>query len=322
MSDVFILGAGFSRAVSLGMKLEMPLLVELADKVEEVLIANNTSHPVCGLFPRDLELWLSFLLDDHPWLTTAENEKNKQTGLLMLSTIRNRLFVSERMVARPPEWFWRLVTWWHATRASVLTLNYDTLIERCAASFDIRSENLYPVRLIPLQSIRMVAEEEQTFSFFKLHGSASWFAERAGSSQAEGIHCVSFASWIDEALYVQDMIKNMNDFIVPPRFNKAIYLGHQTMHSLWSLAAEALHAADRVFVLGYSLPPTDLEMRYFLASNSRRHDQEVYVADRNPEVVRRFGAIFGDTGIRFNAFGSGDDGPIPPLAEALYSGPL
>lgn len=305
----------------------MPLLAELAVRVEKSFFLNDKKHPVCDLFPGELELWLSFLLDDHPWLTEAENESNKQRGLHALSVIGNLLFVAEFTMARVacPEWFAKYVEYWHSKRASVLTLNYDSLVERCAVSLNIDCRELYPVPLISLDQSDAGADtgaRGQTFALFKMHGSGSWFYPEAEPPAKGPIYYFPYRSWGDQVEDSQVLVKGKVPFVVPPRFNKATYFRHETMHQLWGMAGEALRSADRIFVLGYSLPPTDLEMRYFLATNARRNEQKIYVADTNPKVVERFVEVFGKSYVSFNVCGIDDMGPIPPLGDALYSGRL
>ena len=54
MGDVFLLGAGFSKAISH----EMPLLRELSDQVRDTEFEVGPSHSVLS---GNLEIWLSYL---------------------------------------------------------------------------------------------------------------------------------------------------------------------------------------------------------------------------------------------------------------------
>jgi hypothetical protein len=47
-------------------------------------------------------------------------------------------------------------------------------------------------------------------------------------------------------------------FVVPPSAVKSPYYRNPITREIWLQAAESLRQADRVFVVGYSLPPTDL----------------------------------------------------------------
>jgi len=324
MSDVFILGAGFSKAASLYLpvELQMPLLTELASDVEARLKLNNS---ICELFPNDLELWLSFWLDNHPWLTDAENSSNRETGLFALGCIRNKLFLAESLMAEDgcSPWLTKLIRYWLSSHSSVISLNYDSLVERCAAGCTagcgVRCGCLYPVPLISLRPeiIGGTGSDTSAFVLYKLHGSDSWFHAETEASVGNPIYYFPYASWEDKVSGSEELVKGKTPFIVPPRFNKAMYFQNEIMSEIWAKAREALASAQRIFVLGYSLPPSDLEMRYFLAVNARRNEQEVFVFDTNPEVINRFSAVFGNSRIHLNAYGDGADGPIPPLVDAL-----
>jgi hypothetical protein len=73
---VYLLGAGFSRAISN----HMPLMSELSKAVDEKLAGRNipgAGTPVAS----DFERWLSYLIERPPWLGTAEQERNRAAFL-------------------------------------------------------------------------------------------------------------------------------------------------------------------------------------------------------------------------------------------------
>lgn len=91
---------------------------------------------------------------------------------------------------QPPLWLEALITYWHDNRSSVITLNYDTLIERVASSVywqkrskPIPTGQLYPIILTPAEQRNESVHSEpnksenalETFKLFKLHGSTNWF---------------------------------------------------------------------------------------------------------------------------------------------------
>jgi hypothetical protein len=69
--DVFVLGAGFSRAISA----EMPLMKELSHKVAARL--GKTFKKVASSFNNEVELTMTFLAQGHPWLAEAERLRNR-----------------------------------------------------------------------------------------------------------------------------------------------------------------------------------------------------------------------------------------------------
>ena len=136
MSEVFILGAGFSRAISD----EMPLTKDLSKEVvDRYLHAGNISLEVRRMIEEDFEKALTFLTQDKPWLTEAENRRHKALYLDLTHVIRGILTEKSRSASvwginNPPLWLEALITYWHINQCTVITLNYDTLIERVASS--------------------------------------------------------------------------------------------------------------------------------------------------------------------------------------------
>src|SRR5687768_15400167 len=126
--DVFILGAGFSKAISA----QMPVLRDLRD----LLLQRLQQEPDLLSTPflsQDLELALSFLSMRHPWLDESAYLRNRSLALRLSSAISE--IVAERTeavrTASPacPLWLLQLVHWMHERQAVVITLNYDTLLE-------------------------------------------------------------------------------------------------------------------------------------------------------------------------------------------------
>jgi hypothetical protein len=125
MRDVFLVGAGFSKAVSH----EMPTLRELS---KAVTLPRAVGSAPSEAQETDFESALTFLAQDQPWLTPGENLKNRASFLEASRRIANLL--SERQAralnASPPPWLLKLVRWWMDTACTVITTNYDVLIER------------------------------------------------------------------------------------------------------------------------------------------------------------------------------------------------
>ena len=112
MGDVFLLGAGFSNAVSD----EIPLLKDLSDEIARV--KRPLPDPLARLgdlerLGHDLEGWLSFLSQSHPWLSEQENLRNRAVALDVTERIREILGRSEKRTvdgSKCPGWLQDLVT--------------------------------------------------------------------------------------------------------------------------------------------------------------------------------------------------------------------
>jgi hypothetical protein len=127
MAPVYLLGAGFSRAISE----QMPMMDQLSKAVRVELEDRNipgANSPVAA----DFERWLSYLIERPPWLSTADQENNR-AGFFALSDAVQRILsdCQGRAVEQEdcPDWLQRLVVFWEETNATVITFNYDNLVE-------------------------------------------------------------------------------------------------------------------------------------------------------------------------------------------------
>jgi hypothetical protein len=135
VSDVFIVGAGFSRVIPD----QRPLLADLAELV------------AAGQDRADWQPWLRRLNDDighlmtmpgefQPWDTEATNLEQRAMSLRFVE--RLAVILNERQTAAIdatgtcPVWLIRLVDAWNESRATVVTFNDDTLIEKAYTDRD------------------------------------------------------------------------------------------------------------------------------------------------------------------------------------------
>jgi hypothetical protein len=112
MSQVYLLGAGFSRAIS---EL-MPTMAELSAAVKAELVRYDIpgrDTPVSGNF----EQWLSYLIEDPPWLTAADQAQNRAGFMRVAEAVHAILsrLQAEAVESQDecPEWLQRLVIFWH-----------------------------------------------------------------------------------------------------------------------------------------------------------------------------------------------------------------
>ena len=184
MEDVFILGAGFSKAICDG----MPTMDEISAEVRKRM--ENLGQPIPDLHKlgNNIELWMTYLSQPQPWLKNYENDHNRS----LAGKIRQQIgeIIEERTSratrSKAPDWLNRLIKLWHERRSTVITLNYDTLIERAARELHIAenldgvlAEQMYPPYFSDIASRSGAAlwaiENIKTFSYLKLHGSVNWY---------------------------------------------------------------------------------------------------------------------------------------------------
>ncbi|MBI4289208.1 MAG: SIR2 family protein [Chloroflexi bacterium] len=296
MPDVFILGAGFSKAVCGS----MPTLEELSTKVRKKLAAQGKLPPVLLGLGDNIELWLTYLSQPQPWLKEYENLQNKALFLRMIEAIAGVLDAATREVVAQacPDWLQELIKWWDKNRSAVITFNYDTLIERAAFKAGIEEMDLYPVLFNSMQREAMWDNSRKgTLRLFKLHGSVSWFYSGAESFYGESIENPSLPAWGDSkteseyeaGLAASDKIR----LIAPPTTEKATYFRHESLRQIWRMASGSLRNATCVYSIGYSLPLTDLGIRFFLQQSGPDPKIPVFVVNRNDQLVGHYEDLLG-----------------------------
>ena len=284
MNDVFILGAGFSKAISS----EMPI-VKGGELSKEVLKAykfrDSISVEIRRMIEENFENALDFLASHKPWLSESENQRHRAIYLELTYVIRAVFWCKRKVWDSPPFWFEELIAYWHNNRCAVISLNYDLLIE-CLAStiyshkqYAIPTADLYPIRftqVTPTNGLNQAASHKienpiETFRLFKLHGSINWFYSGRANFFGEELFCIPCSGEIDRFFDDADKtdwrrLSGKCPLIVPPTSDKSGFFQHEALRSMWFQAGEAIRRASRVICFGYSLPDSDLTMAQFLRS--------------------------------------------------------
>jgi hypothetical protein len=276
--DVFILGAGFSKAVS-G---TMPLLGELPALLKEWDPSFAASwEPRLKALGYDVELLMTYLSQSHPWLDEATNLANRSQFLRFSEQLAEIIRERQEAALRGPcpDWLRSLVKEWDKRRANVATFNYDTLVEKCYEALDDAEPDhrnrlqLHPVFVTPMEArtgFAWDAERRSTFSLVKLHGSVSWYYSGAESFYGEAIYDLRPSQgWSSDGdpPWLLDKVP----LIIPPTTDKSTFFQNETVRAQWRWAHFMARMAANVYCLGYSLPMTDLLARFMLSDLSRGH---------------------------------------------------
>ena len=307
MGDVFLLGAGFSRAVCP----TMPTMSELFELLNPLIgQVDGFSQEAYDYAAGDLEMLLAYYAVRSPSDDSIEVLRKQRVTAILERRIGEHLWTQELYGAIDglnPNGE-KLVAKWSKQRSHVLTANYDMLVERMAgAMWNNAALSLYPIAITSALSRGghdphgLASSDSPTL--YKLHGSISWYksADESRSSPIYGVSGENPMFDVDGNL-VGDlkMVGDKRRFIVPPVLDKSTLLSHESICNLWWQAKEyALSRADNLYVIGYSLPETDVAMRTFLWEG-RRSEQggllpkiPLYVVDRNPCVVKRYKNMLG-----------------------------
>ena len=323
MARVYLLGAGFSRAISN----KMPKMDELSEAVKAKLAGFDipgATTPVASNF----EQWLSYLIERPPWLSPADQERNAAAFFDVARAIYDVLNDRQKLAVEsgePPEWLQPLMVYWHGTPTTVITFNYDLFVELAwlLSLGDERSWRrslyLYPVPITPIGA-RLgyhIGGSPTTngLQLLKLHGSLSWRYSGPGTTagdivydlgvlgsgwDVDGIRPIPFGNGRPDA---DELSVDRQPMIVPPAAVKSPYYNNRTLQALWQSAADALSRAEELVIMGFSLPQTDLLVSSMLAT-TLRDDSVITPVDYGTKILDRVAETFdlkGFEGARINS---------------------
>jgi hypothetical protein len=216
------------------------------------------------------------------------------------------------MATEAPAWLETLIRYWHRNRSTVLTLNYDTLVEIVSAGIGhagpqtprLHCRHVYPRILMDAANragVHYIGNDIETYRLIKLHGSINWFYSGRAESFGEPIYFVDVEGpaefWRRRGQRRDRRVEAIEDkypFIVPPVLEKAPLFSHETIRSLWFSAANALQGAERLVCIGYSLPASDLTMRHFLKSTINRRRLTIEVVNLTPDLTNHYRVTIGN----------------------------
>jgi len=193
---------------------------------------------------------------------------------------------------------------------SIITFNYDIAID-----FSLYNENFDYYYNLDDETVK------RGFPLLKLHGSLNW---------ATCVKCKKIVPWMLDDYFRQYKIRNINKIkkrnirigtqlkdnfehcstkvnhspvLVPPTWNKSEQ--YQTLSKVWSKAAYELETAEYIFIIGYSLPDTDVFFRLLFGlgtiGNILLRKIIVFNPERSGLVKNRFESMLGPGALaRFN----------------------
>ncbi|MGB3477591.1 MAG: SIR2 family protein [bacterium] len=205
---------------------------------------------------------------------------------------------------------------------SFLTLNYDILLDNPLIDLRNKPLELYLDFGIHLRNFDLTAEEKKdpetarkykwdkpkdnkSVLLLKLHGSLSW------------LHCPTCNDIITTpkekgVKYIYDpQVRNDNilkqcavcgslrkPVIIPPTWQKEYV--NPNLVRMWLTAERLLQKTNKVFFIGYSLPESDVNVRYLLKKSLYRKNApvEIYIintADLDSDERKRYKRLFGST---------------------------
>ena len=189
-----------------------------------------------------------------------------------------------------------------APDVSIITFNYDIAIDHA----------LHYHNLGPDYQLQAHAGSENAVNLLKLHGSLNWgislehdqifpFDLKDYFKKYSFRHIISDTNEVtinvSSHLYDQreDLKITGEPVIVPPTWNKSQY--HSELTDVWSQAAKELEEAENIFVVGFSLPETDIFFKHLYALGTVGETPLkrfwVFDPDESGEVENRYRILLG-----------------------------
>ncbi len=281
MNRVFILGSGFSKAIHR----DMPLLDDLSHGVRDTLAARSIDiGPELDALG-DVEQWLSLLSEPAPWLSSSEQMRNSALFIDVSQAIYEVLTAMQDRASSmaAPEWLFSLVRYWQRRQSTVITFNYDCLVE--LAYMEVIVPELAPhggqgsdLLVIPVTpaALRTVAivggSEPGTFKLLKLHGSLDWWYSGPQAEPSDPIYRMGWHGDFKRGIIpIWDqlrptLIADKVPMLIPPAATKAPLYQNRLLAAQWLRAGEALREAEELVLMGYSAPLTDLTVSTLIAT--------------------------------------------------------
>jgi hypothetical protein len=272
--EVLVLGAGFSKAISSVFPSTDELGTRAVERSGRPHIFKNADREFKN---GNFESWLSRIAEPQPHLSEKENSANYALFVEMKELIVEILSECEwtACTSAPPDWLFELLAILHFRRASVVTFNYDNLVEIGVASMPLWPKGSAPqittadiLGDTPPAATATFAfdggltELSPTFRLRKLHGSLNWYATSDDSIGATLRRAPVLSSFLVPRQYAERQrereLPGRAPFLVPPSTTKSTFYRNPIMREIWRGAFRDLCRADRISLLGYSLPSADL----------------------------------------------------------------
>jgi hypothetical protein len=301
MRTAFILGAGFSKAITGQMPIasQMPITYEVGNALRKKLSGRMIARAPRPFAGDTFESWLSRIAESQPDLTDVQNADNHALYQLVTQTLHEIMLGCEaRALANPvPAWLGTMLRILHVGKADVITFNYDTLLERAAVSsvcWDWEKNakattESFLQGVPPTVRAGTVAPEVDSLRLLKLHGSLDTYWVRGDVSGSTITRLPGAQHWDPTSKSDAGRERHApgrEPFLVPPASAKSAFYNNPITRQLWRDAADALHLADRVAVIGYSLPVTDLVTAGMISDALSGRDVRIDVVNPDAECVK------------------------------------
>jgi hypothetical protein len=268
----------------------MPLLNQLGELAVERVGYQLSVIPTLPNFNESFtfENWLTTLSENQPYLSESANAHNRYVFHLLVAGIIEILGECEdaALLSESPKWLRQLILLWHFRQATVLTFNFDRIVEAVLSNIGIVHDAPWQARSVSEDDILLFQPPDAfhdldpmdqwspTFRYLKLHGSLNWYIatnDPSGSSLVR--HPVLIQDGLPRSLDRNDWSRYLPGrevFAVPPTLSKTLNIQNLLMHDLWQASFHALTSATHLAIVGYSMSAADVTV-FEMINDATRH---------------------------------------------------
>lgn len=171
----------------------------------------------------------------------------------------------------------------------VISFNYDLILDDALRGIGIASDYALPGAVL---EDFIAADTNKPISLLKLHGSTNWAV--CGNAKCATVHILSTKFTEDPKAFRTKCCSKCSRpglrlLLVPPSWDKSEY--HGVIQPVWRQGVEALRNANRICIIGYSMPEADSFFKYLLTLGLAENHQlyKFVVVDLRPGRSFTFG---------------------------------
>ncbi len=316
MKKVYFFGAGASKAsifefpTMRGFFRGEDLKLQQYDQLRDLIYELFPNTPVDELNLEEMVSHLDLTLDDLGKRGLVEGIDSFQAQTQLMEYIVHRLKLPDDPLKAVDPTHKQLLTLL-GPEDSLLTLNYDEVLDYALYDLSPKSQDgslshdsmldrsyflLQDTHLIDGDWPTLYHGEKGLGLYLKLHGSISWLYCPNPSC---GNHQQFFPARVDWKIKPQKgepcsrCGSSLEIVIVPPSVSKS-FSRFPKLGFLWRLAYEELVQADRIVLIGMSIPESDFNLRWLFRETSRRRGKPVglEIVNKDPNVIKKAESLF------------------------------
>jgi len=307
MNEIFILGSGFSKAINEN----MPLTNNLKKDIETEIKSTNTyvnweiyNSLIENKNINDFEEVISLLFQNFPW--KSEEEQSYFYSIFLTFSKFLAIIIKEKQESynyKTNPFLKKFIDYLKKNQSIIITFNYDTILETAASPTlgPIMSPNEYykmPItKLVDRIASGATAKySEDIFRLLKLHGSINWYHSGQRLNQPLQVYLEIGYPWEEDEKIAK---KDLYPLIIPPVFDKTGFMNLNFINVIWRDAKEYLCNANRIYIIGYSIPDADLNIKLMLKTCVKK-DAEIFLVNTDKSIIPRVKNIFKNSEIKIN----------------------